>query len=75
METINRRRGQLEQRLPCCGLRVGERDWEAVPILFLVALSKVLICPCPHVVASSYNMSNTHNKGQLLAIRMHQMLL
>lgn len=44
METIDRGRGQLEQRLPCCGLRVGERDREAVPILFLVPLSKVLIC-------------------------------
>lgn len=44
METINRGRGQLEQRLPCCGLSVGERDWEAVPILFLVALSKAVIC-------------------------------
>lgn len=44
METINRGGGQLEQRLPCCGLRAGERDWVAVPILFLVALSKVVIC-------------------------------
>lgn len=44
MEAINRGGSQLEQRLPCCGLCAGERVWEAVAILCLGALSKVVIC-------------------------------
>lgn len=53
METINRGGGQLEQRLPCCRLCAGERGWGAVPVLFLVMLSKADLLPCPHVVLAS----------------------
>lgn len=53
METINRGGGQLEQRLPCCRLCAGERGWGAVPVLFLVMLSKADLLPYPHVVLAS----------------------
>lgn len=69
METINRGGGQLEQRLPCCGLRAGERDWEAVPLLFFVALSKVVIC-VPVLICTCFLLwcvKETHTKKALLA--------
>lgn len=43
METANRGGGQLEQGLPCGGLCAGEMDWVAMPVLYLMALSKVVI--------------------------------
>lgn len=68
METINRGGGQLEQRLPCRGLCAGERDWEAVPILFLVAHSKVVICVpvlMLYLLPPVMCQRNTHKKGAL----------
>lgn len=61
MEAINRGGGQLEQRLCCGGLSAGERDWEAVPMLFLVVLCKTDVYACSCVVLAYSNDMSKKN--------------